>query len=894
MAQRDRVSGGRIANWLGADMGCEPRRLSSIGPRRGATSRARAGCKFVLSRLLAPTLLVAVTAFAPGAARAQDATWLLNPTSGNFNTAANWNPATVPTGTAFFGTSNITALTFSAATAVGGWTFNAGASAYTFTNNQSLSFNGAGIVINGGSATIINTTAPEFQRHQHGRQRHHHQHHGSLDFIDSSTAGNATINNNVGTMNFRQHQHGRQRHHHQQQQRVFRQHQHGRQRHHHQQQQTVFFSDNSTAGNAAITNTSGASVDFSGSTGPAGDHKLTAGSIAGAGSFLLGANELTVGGNNLSTDVSGVISGTGSLVKVGAGTLTLSGNANLGGTTIDGGTLAVNGGTLNASNTIILGSSAGSSGTLNIGAGGSATTQNLIVGQSGVGTLAVQNGGTLTDFGGFVGDLPGSQGTATVSGAGSTWTNTDTIQVGGLGTGTLTIENGGTVNSGGGGSIGLSAGSTGTVTVTGPGSTWNNSPGGGLNIGSFGTGTLTIANGGMVINNTAFAANIGNGAGSQGTVTVTGAGSTWSNSSGVNIGNLGTGTLTIADGGIVNAGPIVIATNAGAIGTLNIGAGAGNPAAAPGTLTAPSVAFGAGTGTLNFNHTSANYVFAPAISGNGTVNVLAGTTILTGANTYSGGTNLVAGTLRVGNSSALGTGNLAMAAGTTLQFAAANLSLANTVSMTGDPIFDTMGNNATLGGVISGAGATLEKNGAGTLTLTAINTYTGPTNINAGTLAIGGGGSIAASSGVNLTAGGSAFDISAGGNQTIGDLSGVAGSAVTLGGNTLTAGTANSSTFAGTISGGTGALTKQGTGTLTLTGANSYSGGTNLIAGTLAVGNNSALGTGALAMAAGTTLQAAANGLSLGNAVSLNGTGTVDTQANALTLGNTIVRRAAR
>ena len=152
----------------------------------------------------------------------------------------------------------------------------------------------------------------------------------------------------------------------------------------------------------------------------------------------------------------------------------------------------------------------------------------------------------------------------------------------------------------------------------------------------------------MVINNTAFVANIGNGAGSQGTVTVTGAGSTWSNSSGVNIGNLGTGTLTIADGGIVTAPAVVIAANAGAIGTLNIGAGAGNPAAAPGTLTAPSVAFGAGTGTINFNHTSADYVFAPAISGNGTVNVLAGTTTFTGANSYSGATNVIAGTLRAG------------------------------------------------------------------------------------------------------------------------------------------------------------------------------------------------------------------------------------------------------
>ena len=130
---------------------------------------------------------------------------------------------------------------------------------------------------------------------------------------------------------------------------------------------------------------------------------------------------------------------------------------------------------------------------------------------------------------------------------------------------------------------------------------------------------------------------------------MTGADSTWSNSSGLNIGNFGIGTLTIADSGIVNPAPsVVIATNAGAVGTLNIGAGVGNPAAAPGMLTASSLAFGAGTGTLNFNHTSGTYVFAPAISGTGTVNVLAGITTLTGANSYGGATNVDAGTLRAG------------------------------------------------------------------------------------------------------------------------------------------------------------------------------------------------------------------------------------------------------
>jgi autotransporter-associated beta strand protein len=94
----------------------------------------------------------------------------------------------------------------------------------------------------------------------------------------------------------------------------------------------------------------------------------------------------------------------------------------------------------------------------------------------------------------------------------------------------------------------------------------------------------------------------------------------------------------------------VIATNAGAIGTLNIGAGAGDPAAAPGTLDAASVAFGTGAGTLNFNHTSANYTFAPPISGNGTVNVLAGTTVVSADNTYTGATTVNGGALIVNGS----------------------------------------------------------------------------------------------------------------------------------------------------------------------------------------------------------------------------------------------------
>src|SRR5258708_6843198 len=122
-------------------------------------------------------------------AAAQNATWnnpatVAGPVAGtfDFNANANWTPAAVPIVTAFFGVSSTPNLSFSApSTTTGGWTFNAGASNYIFTNANSLTFNGfngAGIVINGGSATINNNNV--------------------LRFVDASTAGSATINNSSG------------------------------------------------------------------------------------------------------------------------------------------------------------------------------------------------------------------------------------------------------------------------------------------------------------------------------------------------------------------------------------------------------------------------------------------------------------------------------------------------------------------------------------------------------------------------------------------------------------------------------------------------------------------------------------------------------------------------
>ena len=241
-----------------------------------------------------------------------------------------------------------------------------------------------------------------------------------------------------------------------------------------------------------------------------------------------------------------------------------------------------------------------------------------------------------------------------------------------------------------------------------------------LIIGDSGTGRLTIQSGGTLSSDAAFvSAFVGGNAGSQGTVTVTGAGSTWATTTNIVIGsNAGSqGTLTIADGGTVNSGGLVRLANAGTLGTLNIGAGPGNPPTAPGTLNTAAVSFEGGTGTINFNHTSTNYVFAPAISGNGSVNVFAGTTILTANSTYTGGTAISAGTLQLGNGGTTG-------------------SIVGDVTNNGTLAFNRS-DTVTFPGVISGTGA-LQQIGTGTTILTAANTYFGPTTVNAGTLIVNG------------------------------------------------------------------------------------------------------------------------------------------------------------
>jgi T5SS/PEP-CTERM-associated repeat protein/autotransporter-associated beta strand protein len=280
----------------------------------------------------------------------------------------------------------------------------------------------------------------------------------------------------------------------------------------------------------------------------------------------------------------------------------------------------------------------------------------LHVGAQGTGFLSITNGAIASGSHAVIGLADGAVGTATVDGAGSQWSGYLFAAIGASGTGTLNLTNGGAFYGGyyginGGGSyIGADATGVGTVNVRGAGSVFETSS---LAVGFLGTGFLNITDGGEVRsivlgghNGNAF---FGQGAGASGTVKIDGAGSLLDANLMI-VGLDGTGVLAVSNDGTAKANQLYVAYNPGSFGTLNIGAASGSKAVAPGLINAPAVEFGAGTGTLVFNHTSRNYDFAPVITGNGSVTVEAGTTFLSGANTYTGDTIVNGGKLFVGAS----------------------------------------------------------------------------------------------------------------------------------------------------------------------------------------------------------------------------------------------------
>ena len=298
------------------------------------------------------------------------------------------------------------------------------------------------------------------------------------------------------------------------------------------------------------------------------------------------------------------------------------------------------------------------------------------------------------------------------------------------------------------------------------------------------------------------------------------------------------------------------------------------------------------SGTLTLSGTIANGGFLATFAGAGDVaasGVISGAGALTksgagkltlsGANTFGGVLTVSAGTVSIStinNVSAAGVlGNSANAvvlgasgATGTLEYTGATASSTKTFTMaaSGTGAFDvTVGaNTLTLSGVINGSGG-LTKAGAGTLTLSGANIYTGTTTISAGTLQIGNGGTTGTLGSGNVT------DDAA-----------------------LVFNRSDAVSYGGVIS-GTGTLTKNGAGTLTLSGANTYSGTTTVSLGKIKVQNNTALGntTGATTVASGAAIQIDGTGLVVAENISSligdgGGNGAVENLLNANTESGTI------
>lgn len=221
-----------------------------------------------------------------------------------------------------------------------------------------------------------------------------------------------------------------------------------------------------------------------------------------------------------------------------------------------------------------------------------------------------------------------------------------------------------------------------------------------------------------------------------------------------------------------------------------------------------------------------------------------GTLTLTGANTYDGGTTLAAGTIVLGHNMALGTGDLTVTGDSVIQSNDPSRTVRNGITIDPAATLSFQGaSNLSLTGMITGNGALEVNTGADSvsLTLTGANDYTGGTTLKKGTIVLG--NDLALGTG-DLTVDGTGTIRSTANDRVIANDIGFADAA-----STLTFGGIADMELSGVISGdGSLSINASSESTrLKLSGANTtYTGNTTFSRGTLILGNNSALGTGAL------------------------------------------------
>jgi len=312
-------------------------------------------------------------------------------------------------------------------------------------------------------------------------------------------------------------------------------------------------------------------------------------------------------------------------------------------------------------------------------------------------SLTISRGGTVTAPIANIGT--NEYGTATITGAGSRWYDFVISRVGWNAEGVLTIKDSGLV-SGKDMVLGQQTIARGTVNLSGSGSKLLLT--GALSLGDKGRGTLNLSDGGTV---ETVSSVFGKDSGGSGTAIVSGFGTTWTSTGGLMvIGDAGSGVLTLADSANVVANDRVeIAKKSGSTGTLNIGAAAGETATAAGTLQTGAVVFGAGDGSIVFNHTDTAYDFKASLTGTGTLKIMNGETILSGDNSaFTGSTEISSGLLSV------------------------NGTLGGTISIADG---GTIGGSGTVGGFTANSGSTIAPgNSIGTLNVTGNSAFAAGSN----------------------------------------------------------------------------------------------------------------------------------------------------------------------
>jgi len=286
-------------------------------------------------------------------------------------------------------------------------------------------------------------------------------------------------------------------------------------------------------------------------------------------------------------------------------------------------------------------------GTLTVRDGAAAGFGVLTAGLYGRSTIEITGGGRI-DAAFFEGAQSGAASTdVTVSGAGSMLSVDNSLVLAREGRGALTVLDGGNVITS---QLFMAGGeeSVAEVTVSGAGSQLVSIFDVGVGVENGGRGVLTVEDGGVV---QAGGLGVGFGAGTTGEVVVRGVESRLAAMEAA-IGYEGAGSLLLTEGGALTvmdgSGALYLGLEAGASGVLAIGALEGEAAAQAGYLSADGVVFGAGNGSLVFNHTNTAYIFAPGMSGVGDVRHLAGETWLTGDNTgFAGQTTVEGGELTV-------------------------------------------------------------------------------------------------------------------------------------------------------------------------------------------------------------------------------------------------------